>query len=101
VRHRERGATGAYASDALAVLDLGNLWQARRDLVAMIRRDTLEPANGDGLALHPAAPARRLARPVADAAENAGKHVGMPVHQVRIGEAPLCDQPDVLGNIRV
>ena len=48
-----------------------------------------------------AAPASRLARPVAGAAENAGEHVRGPVHHVGICVAARRDQADVFGNGRV
>src|SRR5258707_1086099 len=47
------------------------------------------------------APAGGLAGPVANTAENAREHVRLPVHHVGIGEPPLGDQADVLGDIGV
>src|SRR5262249_44840964 len=48
-----------------------------------------------------AAAAGRLAGPVTDASENAGKDVRVPIHHVGIGETALRDQADVFRNIGV
>src|SRR5262249_35093081 len=45
-----------------------------------------------------AAPACRLARPVAGAPEDARKHVGLPIDHVGVAIATCRDQPDVFGN---
>src|SRR5262249_54210105 len=47
------------------------------------------------------APASWLARPVAGAAEDSGKHVGFPVDHVGVAVATCRDQPDIFGNRRV
>src|SRR5262249_11102166 len=68
--------------------------------------NTLEPADGYRLllALHQgfifdtAAPARRLARSIAGAAEDSGEDVGPPVDHVGVRVAPVGDQPDVFGD---
>ena len=54
---------------------------------------------GDRFFVQPPAPAGRLAGPVADATEDAGKHVALAVDHVRIVEAALRDQADVFGNV--
>src|SRR6202043_1771482 len=81
-RHRKRGWAAAHERDALAVLDLGRLGQAAADIVLEIGRDAPEPADRARLLFAPAAPAGGLARPVAGAAEDAGKHIGFPVDHV-------------------
>src|SRR6185437_4075900 len=47
------------------------------------------------------APARRLARTVARAAENPRKYVRLPVDEIRVAVAASGDQPDIFGNGRV
>ena len=71
-RDRERGRAGADQRDALAVL------RARRacgsavaDVVLVVGGDALQAADRDRLLLDAAAPAGRLARPVAGAPEDA------------------------------
>ena len=67
----------------------------------MVRRHALQPADRHRLAVDALAPAGRLARPVAGAAEDAGEHVRLAVHHVGVGEPPLRDQPDVFRNVGV
>src|SRR4029077_3305631 len=57
VGHRERGATGADAGDALAVLQLGYLGEQAADIVSMVGGDTLQPADRHRLALDASASA--------------------------------------------
>jgi hypothetical protein len=45
--------------------------------------------------------AGRLARAIAGATEDPGKHVGSPVDHIGVGVAPCRDQPDVFGNRRM
>ncbi len=66
-RHSERGWAAAHERDALAVLDLGRLGQAVFDVVLEVGGDALEPADRHRFFLNSAAPASRLARPVAGA----------------------------------
>ena len=70
-----------------------------RDVVAMIGSDALQSADGHGLLFDAAATAGGFAGPVADPAQNSGKHVGLAIHHVGFGELALSDQPDVLGNV--
>ena len=70
-------------------------------VVAMIGGDALQAADGDRLGFDAPAPARRLARAVADAAENAGKDIRLTVDQVGLRELSLRDEPDVFGNVGV
>ena len=65
----------------------------------MVGGDALQAADRDRLGFDAAAAARRLARAVADAAENAGKNVGLTVDQVGLRELTLRDEPDVFGNV--
>src|SRR5262249_47513713 len=58
----------------------------------------LQAADRDRLLLDAAAPACRLARPVAGASEDARKHVGLPIDHVGVAIATRRDQPDVFGN---
>ena len=51
--------------------------------------------------LDAAAPARRLARPVAGASEDSRKHVRLPIDHVGVAVAAFGDQPDVFGHGRV
>src|SRR5580700_6493096 len=66
-RHRERSWAAAHERDALAVLDLGRFGQAVFDIVLEIGGDALEPADRHRFFLDSAAPAGRLARPIAGA----------------------------------
>src|SRR5262245_29431353 len=62
VRHRERCGACADARHLLSILQAWNFRQAGGDvLVALIRRDTLEAADGNGLVLDSAATASGLA----------------------------------------
>ncbi len=80
----------------------GNLRQARGDVfVPLVRGDALEAANRDWLLLDTAAPAGGLARPVANSSQDAGKDIRVAIHHVRVGEAPLGDEADVLGDVCV
>ena len=54
-----------------------------------------------GSLLDAAAPAGRLAGPVAGAPENAGKHVRIPIDHVGVGVAARRDQADIFGHRRV
>ena len=100
-RHRERGGAAAHERDALAVLDGGRLGQAVADVVLVVGGDALQAADRHRLLLDADAPAGRLARPVAGAPEDSGKHVGLPVDHVGVAVATRRDQPDVFGNRRV
>ena len=95
----ERRRAGADADDALAVLLLGRARQAIPDVVAVIGGDALQAADCDRLGLDAPAAARRLARTVADAAENAGKNVRFTVDQVGLRELTLRYQPNVFGDV--
>ena len=88
-RDRQRGGAAADERDALAVLVRGRLRQARADVVLVVGGDTLQAANRHRLLLHASAPAGRLARPVAGAPENSGKHVRFPVDHVGVAVAAL------------
>ena len=79
----------------------GAVRQQVLDLAAMVRGDALQPADRHRLAVDAAAAARRLARPVARAAEDARKDVRLAVEHVGVGEAALRDQADVFGNVGV
>ena len=62
----QRRRARADARDALAVfLCAGFCGSERADVAAMVRRDALQAADGDRLAVEASAPAGRLARPVA------------------------------------
>ena len=67
----------------------------------MVGGDALQAADRDRLGFDASAAARRLARAVADAAENAGKNVRLTVDQVGLRELTLRDEPDVFGNVGV
>ena len=70
-----------------AGMDLGG----REDLVRRLSK----------LALDPAAPARRLARPVANPAQDARKHIGIAIDHIGRGKLTLRDQADVLRHVGV
>src|SRR5262249_36692829 len=100
-RDRKRGGAAAHERNALAVLDRRRLGQALANILLEVGGDAFQPTNSDGLILHAHAAAGGLARPVAGAAENSGKHVGFPVDHVGVAVAASGDHPDVFGNGRV
>ena len=103
---RERCRTGADERDPLAVLRRGARGETVADVVLEVGGDALQTADCDGFRLalavaallDPAAAARRLARPITGAAENAREDVGFPVDEVGVRVAAGRDQPDVLGD---
>ena len=99
-RDRERSGTAADQRDALAVLR-----QRRRhpmlDVVLEVGGDALEAADRDRRFLDAAAAAGGLARTIAGASQNSGKHIRFPVDHIGVAITPLCNQPDVFGNWRV
>jgi len=103
-RDGERRGARAHARDALAVAGLRFLREPCADVVLVVGGDALQPANRDRLGflavvlLDAAAPARRLARAVAGATEDAREHVRFPVDHVGVAVAARGDQPDVFGN---
>ena len=106
-RHRQGCGPGPHADHALAVAGC-NGGHACFDVAALVvGGHALQAADGYGLRLgvvaffHPAAPTGGLARPIAGAAQNAGKHVGHPVDHVGVVVAALADQADVFGHRRV
>ena len=92
---------GADERDPLAVLLERRRRQQVLDVAAMIGGDALQPADRDRLPVDASAPARRLARPVAGAPEDAREDVRLAVEHVGVGVAPLRDQPDVFGDVGV
>ena len=100
-RYGQRCRPGADERDAFAVLLARDCGQVGADVALVVGRDALQPADRDRLLLDPAAPAGRLARPVAGAAEDAGEHVRFPINHERVGIAPIGDQPNVFRHRRV
>ena len=72
---------------------------SRLPIASVVGCNALEAADGNGFFIHPPAPAGRLAGPVADAAQDAGKDVAFTVDHVGIVETALGDQSYVFGNI--
>ena len=101
IGHGQRRGPRADAGDPLAVFLARRFGQQRGDVVAIVGGDAFQPADGDRLFLDAAAAAGRFAGPVANAAQNAGEHVGFAIHHVGFGELALSDQTDVLGNVGV
>src|SRR6185437_13885578 len=99
IGHREGGTAGADAGDPLAVLDLRDGREPAADVIAIVRSHPLQAADGHGLGLDAAATAGGLARPVADAHENARENVGVPVDEVSLGKPALSNQSDVLRDV--
>jgi hypothetical protein len=102
-RHGERGRPGADAGHPLALALLGRRGHQRAHALALeVGGDALQAADrhrlglGEVFLFDPAAPAGRLAGPVAGAPEDAGEDVAHPVHQIGLVEAALADQADVL-----
>ena len=101
VGHGQRRTAGADQRNLFTVLALGRLRQTIRNVVTMVGSDPFETANGHRPVFDAAAATRRLAGPVTDAPEDAGKYVGIAVFDVGVAEATLGDQPNVQGNIGV
>ena len=97
----ERGRSAADERDPLAVAAGRGLGQARADVILEVGGDALEPADRDRVLLDASAPARRLARPIAGAPEDAGKYVGLPIDHVGVAVATSRDQSNVLRDGRV
>ena len=109
-RHGERSRTGADERDALAVLRRGRPRKGVADVLLVIGRDALQPADRHRLGLDlpgvatlfdAAATARGLAGTVAGAPEDAGKDIGLPVDEIGVAVAARRDQADVFRNGRV
>jgi hypothetical protein len=97
----KRRRARADAGNALAVLLTRRLGQERGDVVTIVGRNALQPANGNRLGLDSAAAAGRFAGSIAHPAQNAREDVGLSIHHVCGGELALGDQTDVFGNIGV
>src|SRR3954467_11339221 len=70
-------------------------------VILEIGGDALQAADRDRRFLDTAAAARRLAWPVAGAAENSRKHIRFPVDHVSVAIAAFSDQSDVFGHGRM
>ena len=101
VGDRQRRRARADERDLLAVLLGRRRRQQVLHLAAVVGSDALQPADRHRLSVDARAPARRLARPIARAAEDAREHVRLAIEEVGVGETPLRDQPDVFGNVGV
>ena len=99
-RDRKRGGTAADQRDALAVLRQ-RLRHAVLDVVLEVGGDALQAADRDRRFLDAAAAARRLARTIAGASQNSGKHIRFPIDHIGVAITPLGNQTDVFGNWRV
>src|SRR5205814_1529523 len=97
----QRGRAGADQRDALAVLLLRDGRQISANVALVVGGDPLQPADRHRLGFDPAAAAGRFARPVAGAAEDAGKDIRLPVDSPGFAIALLGDQPDVFRHRRV
>ena len=71
---------------------------AMLDVVLEVGGDALQAADRDRRFLDAAAAAGRLARTVAGASQNSGKHVRLPIDHVGVAIAAFGDQADVFGN---
>ena len=109
-RDRQRRGARADERDALAVLRRRGLGQPRANVVLVVGRHPLQPADGDRFGLEvrlavldrafldATAAAGRLARAIAGASEDAGEDVRFPVDEIGVVVTPVGDQPYVLGN---
>src|SRR5688572_446300 len=78
VGDRQRCAAGADQRDAPAVLARCGLRQPALDVAAVIRGNSLQTTDRDGLFFDATAPTSRLARAVANAPQDSRKDVGFP-----------------------
>ena len=99
-RYRKRSRTAADQRDALAVLRQ-RLRHPVLDVVLEVGGDALQAADRNRCFLDAAAAARRLARTIAGASQNSGKHIRFPVDHIGVAITPLGNQTDVFGNWRV
>ncbi len=96
----QRSGTAADDRDALAV-GRRELRHAVFDVILEVGGHPLQPADRDRRFLDPAAAAGGLARTVAGASQNSGKHVRSPVDHVGVAVAAFGDQADVFWNWRM
>ncbi|GBF30345.1 hypothetical protein MnTg04_00286 [bacterium MnTg04] len=101
IGHRQRCAASTDHGNLFAILLLGRFRQAIADVVTQIGGDPFQATNGNRFFLDPDTTASRLARPVADSAQDAGKHIRLPIQHVGVVESTLGDQPDIARHIRV
>src|SRR6266851_4818745 len=100
-RDCQRCRSTAHKRNAPAVLDCRRPGQAVADVVLEVRGDALEATDRDWFLFHAAAPAGRLARPIASTPEDAGKYVGFPIDHVGVAVTACRDQSDIFRNRRV
>ena len=93
---RRRCRRRACRSSCAGAFGSRSLTSSRRSAATRLRRQI-----ATGFSSIARAPARRLARPIARAPEDAREHVRLAVQHVRVGVPPLRDQPDVLGHVGV
>ena len=102
VGYRQGSRTGPDQSHPLSVLLGRSFGQEMADLAFEIGGHSLEPANGHGLVtLQPTAPAGGFARAIAGASQDPREDVGLPIHHVGVGVAPLGNQADIFRHVGV
>ena len=99
--NRQRSRPGADQSDLFAVRLKRCLRHQVFDLVLVVGRYAFQPTYRNRLFVNASATARGFARAVACAAQNAGKHIRIPVDHIRLGVLALGDQADVLRHRRM
>src|SRR4051812_31959595 len=67
----------------------------------MIRSNAFQSTDRDGLGLNTSTPTCGFARPIAHAAKDARKDIGLAIDEIRLGELPERDESDVFRNVGV
>ena len=93
VGDRQRRTAATDERHLLAITPLGPFRQPCRDVLAMIGRNSLEPADCNRLLFHAAAAARRFTGAVAHAPEYSREHVRLAILHVGVAKTPLRDEP--------
>ena len=99
--HGQRGRAGAHQGHPLAVPLRRDRRHEGPDVLLVVGRHALEPADGHRLLLDPSATAGRLAGPVAGPPQDAGEDVRLPVDHVGVIVPAIGDQADVFRHGRV
>ena len=97
-RHGERGRASTDAGHAFARAVFGQGGHQRGHIALQVGGNALHAADRHRFFVHAATAARRFARAIAHAAENARKHIRSPVDLVRFGVTSLRDQAEIFGN---
>ena len=100
-RNGKRCRSATHQSNGFAVGGKRTFGHVRNNFAFVVGSHTFQAANGNGFIFHTSAAAGRFARPVARSAQNTGKNVGFPVHQISFRVPLGGNQTDVFGHGRM